>query len=64
MLPTAQLKYGTWPRSGHIVVVDSRGNENLNCTSRKELGRQQVEQVVFLGPNGNQLEDTRWKKFV
>lgn len=38
MLPT-ENKYGGWPRSGEIDIVETRGNEDFKCGGRP-FGRQ------------------------
>ena len=64
MLPVAN-NYGDWPRSGHIVIADSRGNENLKCKkSDEELGVQKVWQKVFLESHNQQLIEFYWSRSV
>lgn len=50
MLPTAS-KYGIWPRSGEIDIVESRGNLNYVGENDRQLGAEQVGSTLHFGPS-------------
>ncbi|XP_055606662.1 beta-1,3-glucan-binding protein-like [Uranotaenia lowii] len=52
LLPKVQA-YGTWPASGEIDLVESRGNLDLRLDG-VHIGNQQVGSTLHFGPNPNQ----------
>lgn len=42
--------YGTWPASGEMDLMESRGNENL-LVNGVQIGTRQVGQTLHFGPN-------------
>lgn len=53
MLPT-EFKYGTWPRSGEIDLVESRGNRNYVNHKGEQIGVKNVAATLHFGPIWNQ----------
>lgn len=51
LLPT-QEKYGGWPRSGEIDVMESRGN--VKYGNNIQIGIEHVGSTLHFGPHGNQ----------
>ena len=43
-------KYGDWPRSGEIDLVQAAGNEDLKCGSALK-GHQEVRSALHFGPD-------------
>ncbi|KAK9891858.1 hypothetical protein WA026_017346 [Henosepilachna vigintioctopunctata] len=56
-------KYGNWPRSGEIDVLESRGNKNL-VVSGKNIGTQLEASTLHWGksPGENQFQKTHYEK--
>lgn len=53
LLPT-YLRYGSWPRSGEIDFLESRGNVNMtNKGDNVQIGVQQVLSTLHFGPKWN-----------
>lgn len=50
-LPT-QSKYGVWPRSGEIDLLESRGN--LKYGNDTQIGVEQIVSTLHFGPNWDQ----------
>lgn len=50
LLPT-KSKFGIWPRSGEIDIVESRGNLNLVGADGKQLGVEHVGSAMHFGPS-------------
>lgn len=46
-------QYSSWPSSGEIDVMESRGNKQLVNTNGVNIGVQQVGSTLHWGPNGN-----------
>lgn len=57
MLP-ADSKYGIWPRSGEIDIVEMRGNRNYTDHNGKQMGVEQVASTLHFGAMWNQ---TGWE---
>lgn len=53
MLP-AESKYGIWPRSGEIDIVELRGNRNYVDKNGEPIGVEQVASTLHFGPLWNQ----------
>lgn len=53
MLPTDQV-YGTWPRSGEIDLLESRGNLNYVGGDGAQIGAEQIASTLHFGPAWNQ----------
>lgn len=49
MLPK-QEKYGLWPASGEIDIVESRGNANLRDNTGKPIGNNWMGSTLHWGP--------------
>lgn len=49
MLPK-QEKYGLWPASGEIDIVESRGNSNLRDNTGKPIGNNWMGSTLHWGP--------------
>ena len=64
MKPTDN-KYGPWPRSGEIDIVEVRGNNNFTCVD-KPFGRQRAGQTIHWGPSsaGNKFSMTHYEKLI
>ena len=64
MKPTDN-KYGAWPRSGEIDIVEVRGNNNFTCVD-KPFGRQLAGQTIHWGPSSaeNTFSMTHYEKLV
>lgn len=62
LLPTQQV-YGTWPRSGDIVIAEIRGNDNLTCPTG-QMGNSVMESSLDWGINlfSNFDKNTTWHK--
>lgn len=52
-MPT-RSKYGGWPRSGEIDLLESRGNLNLVDWQGNQIGTQQVSSTLHFGPRWDQ----------
>ena len=52
MLPTDKI-YGYWPKSGEIDIVESKGNEDLECYGHP-FGHQRVGCAMHWGPDWSQ----------
>lgn len=50
LLPTG-MKYGGWPRSGEIDIVESRGNLNYVGENDRQIGVEQVSSTLHFGPS-------------
>lgn len=50
MLPTSS-KYGVWPRSGEIDIVESRGNLDYVGENDKQIGPEQITSTLHFGPS-------------
>ncbi|CAH2003596.1 unnamed protein product [Acanthoscelides obtectus] len=63
LLPKA-YKYGGWPRSGEIDLLESRGNKNLQNPSGLNIGTQQVASTLHWGPDAknNRFYKTHYEK--
>ncbi|XP_060532942.1 beta-1,3-glucan-binding protein-like [Cylas formicarius] len=55
MLPRFN-QYGSWPASGEIDILESRGNKNLELNG-VNIGTQQVSTTLQWGPNSNYNRD-------
>lgn len=53
MLPT-ENKYGTWPRSGEIDIMESRGNRALYDGDHRHLGVEHMGSTLHFGPRWDQ----------
>lgn len=53
LLPT-NLKYGTWPRSGEIDLVETRGNRNYVNHKGEQLGVEHTSSTLHFGPAWDQ----------
>lgn len=42
--------YGSWPASGEIDLVQSRGNSNLNNRNKSNIGVERIESALRFGP--------------
>ena len=62
MLPTDN-SYGTWPRSGEIDILESRGNADYSCGGWP-VGRQMAQSTLHWGPDAgqNRWSTTHWEK--
>jgi len=62
MLPTAS-KYGNWPRSGEIDIMESRGNRDLR-NGGAQIGVQQSASTLHWGPDPahNKFMSTHYEK--
>ena len=60
MLPVERIQYGEWPRSGQIIVVDSRGNDESTCT----FGSEQIHGRIHWGIDGERYQQPRWTRSV
>lgn len=49
LLPT-KAKYGDWPRSGEIDIVESRGNLNYFGENDRHIGAEHVGSTLHFGP--------------
>ncbi|XP_030761869.1 beta-1,3-glucan-binding protein-like [Sitophilus oryzae] len=56
--------YGTWPSSGEIDLLESRGNKNLVSAQGVNIGSQQMGSTLHWGPavGSNQYMKTHWEK--
>jgi len=56
--------YGTWPSSGEIDLMESRGNKNFVNPSKVNIGTQQSSSTLHWGPtvNTNQWSRTHFEK--
>lgn len=45
--------YGTWPSSGEIDLLETRGNEQLLDESGKNIGAEQISSILHWGPDAN-----------
>lgn len=56
--------YGTWPSSGEIDLLESRGNKNYVSPNGENVGTQQVGHTLHWAPsvNANQWEKTHFEK--
>ncbi|KAF7274037.1 hypothetical protein GWI33_013278 [Rhynchophorus ferrugineus] len=56
--------YGTWPASGEIDLLESRGNKNFVSPYGVNIGTQQAASTLHWGPdyNQNQYMKTHWEK--
>lgn len=63
MLPKYEY-YSTWPASGEIDIMESRGNKHFKNAQGQNLGTQQVGQTLHWGPNYNynRYYLTHWEK--
>ncbi|ERL93924.1 beta-1,3-glucan-binding protein-like [Dendroctonus ponderosae] len=63
LLPT-DWKYGSWPISGEIDVMESRGNRDLTDSSGRNLGSQLAFSTLHWGPSPaeNKFSQTHWEK--
>jgi hypothetical protein len=63
MKPTDN-KYGVWPRSGEIDIVEVRGNNDFSCNGGVPYGRQRTGQTIHWGPSSaeNRYRMTQWTK--
>lgn len=52
LLPTTQ-KYGGWPRSGEIDLMESRGNRNITDHTGKQIGVEYFGSTMHFGPAWN-----------
>lgn len=43
-------QYGTWPASGEIDLLESRGNADLKDGDKSHIGVEQVSQTLHYGP--------------
>lgn len=50
MLPTSS-KYGVWPRSGEIDIVESRGNLDYVGEHDRQIGPEQITSTLHFGPS-------------
>lgn len=53
LLPT-EWKYGDWPQSGEIDVVESRGNLKYGVDDTQQIGGEQISSTLHFGPNKKQ----------
>lgn len=53
LLPTKQ-KYGGWPRSGEIDLMESRGNRNYTNSEGKQIGVEHFGSTLHFGPSWDQ----------
>ena len=62
-LKPATNAYGSWPASGEIDLVESRGNAHLSNKGREE-GVQKMGATLHFGPNAsyNIWRLTHWEK--
>uniref|UniRef100_A0A194AJ48 Putative lipopolysaccharide and beta-1,3-glucan-binding protein n=1 Tax=Pinctada fucata TaxID=50426 RepID=A0A194AJ48_PINFU len=51
--------YGTWPASGEIDIIESRGNKDYHDPNGKSLGVDSFGSTLHFGPN---LENDPWYK--
>ncbi|XP_055608297.1 beta-1,3-glucan-binding protein-like [Uranotaenia lowii] len=51
-------QYGTWPISGEIDVMESRGNLNYSTPSGVQVGVEQIESTLHFGPTA---QSNAWK---
>lgn len=49
LLPT-RSKYGTWPRSGEIDLIESRGNRNY-VDNNQQIGVERTTSTLHFGPS-------------
>lgn len=56
-------QYSSWPASGEIDIMESRGNKNLVNPGGVNIGAQQVASTLHWGPNYNynQFMRTHWE---
>lgn len=52
LLPT-ERKYGGWPRSGEIDLMESRGNRNYVNHENKQIGVEHFGSTLHFGPAWN-----------
>lgn len=52
LLPTDQV-YGSWPRSGEIDLLESRGNLNYQGGDGVQIGAEQIGTTLHFGPAWN-----------
>ena len=63
-MPTQQV-YGSWPRSGDIVITEIRGNDNWTCP-HGQMGNSVIESSLDWGVNlfSNFDKNTTWHKYI
>ena len=64
LLPTQEV-YGSWPRSGDIVMAEIRGNDNWTCPEG-QMGNSVMESSLDWGFNlfENFSQNTTWLKYL
>lgn len=63
LLPS-QMKYGGWPRSGEICLMETRGNINYTNANGTQMGVRRVYAALHFGPNRNsdKMNETTFSK--
>jgi uncharacterized protein (DUF2147 family) len=61
MSPT-QGVYGTWPRSGEMDIVESKGNDDYVDGNGRNVGNTKTVSIVRCGPDGGHQNVFIWEK--